>query len=64
MKKKDVVVGATYAVKVSGKIVPVRVYATHHAGGWYGLNTYTDREVRIRTAGRLRHRVVEREVAP
>lgn len=59
MRKADVVLGEVYWARVSGRVVPVKVCEAHHQGGWYGLNTETGREVRIRTAGRLRSRVVE-----
>jgi hypothetical protein len=48
----------TYQVKVSGKLVPVRI--THEitdGGGWYGLNTLTGRDIRIKTADRLKRSV-------
>lgn len=34
MKAKDVKIGETYAAKVSGRIVPVRITAEYSAGGW------------------------------
>jgi len=52
-------VGETYVVKVSGKLAPVRLTAEHHNGGWVGINTATKRDVRLRSAARLR-----RPVAP
>lgn len=59
MKSKDVRIGETYAVKVSGRICKVRVKrARLSGGGWIGLNTETGREVTIRTAARLRYRIV------
>jgi len=64
MKAKDVVIGETYVAKVSGRLVAVRIdrEAGGHCGrngrymfaGWYAVNTETGRDVRIRTAGRLR----------
>ncbi|HUT54383.1 MAG TPA: hypothetical protein VM658_13420 [bacterium] len=54
MKRKDVEVGRTYLVKVSGKLVPVRLEAEHPNGGWTGVNKETRRQVRVRTAARLR----------
>lgn len=54
MKKTDVEIGKTYAAKVSGKIVPVRILRTSRHGGWVAENTRTGREVRIRSAARLR----------
>jgi hypothetical protein len=57
MKKRDVTLGQVYAVKVSGAIQKVRVVAESPYGGWVGKNLATGREVRIRTAGRLRYPV-------
>jgi hypothetical protein len=54
MKTKDVKVGATYAVKVCGVVVPVRITAESRYGGWVGRSQKTGREVRIRSAARLR----------
>jgi len=54
MKRKDVQVGRTYLVKVSGRLVPVRLDAEHPRGGWTGTNKETRRQVRVRTAARLR----------
>ena len=57
MKTKDVVVGGTYAVRVSGYISPVLITGENPYGGWDGLNIQTMREVRIRSPQRLRHRI-------
>ena len=54
MKKNDIKVGATYIVKVSGTLTKVRITREHARGGWCGINLATGREVRIRTAARLR----------
>jgi hypothetical protein len=54
MKKKDVELGKIYTVKVSGRIVPVRILRLSPYGGWVGQNLITTREVHIKTAGRLR----------
>lgn len=54
MKLKDVVLGATYTVKVSGRLAPVRLETVSPYGGWVGRNTVTGREIRIRTAAKLR----------
>jgi hypothetical protein len=58
MRKNEILIGATYLAKVSGKIVPVRILGEAHYGGWTALNTTTGREVRIKTAARLR-RIVQ-----
>jgi allophanate hydrolase subunit 2 len=57
MKQADVVLGETYIVKVSGFLVPVVLESVSTYGGWNGRNTRTGREVRIRTAAKLRRRV-------
>lgn len=54
MKKSEVTLGKVYAVKVSGKIVPVRLDSESPYGGWNGTNLNTKREVRIRSAAKLR----------
>ena len=54
MKKRDIEIGQTYLAKVSGKLVPVRIISESPYGGWNAVNTTTGREVRIRSAARLR----------
>jgi hypothetical protein len=54
MKKSEVEVGKNYLVKVSGNLCSVKVTGESPYGGWIGRNTVTGREVRIRTAARLR----------
>ena len=54
MQKHNVKVGSTYIVKVSGTLAKVRITREHERGGWYGINLATGREIRIRTAARLR----------
>ena len=54
MKKSDVKIGERYVVKVSGTEVPVLLVAESSHGGWIGRSEKTGREVRIKTAGRLR----------
>jgi hypothetical protein len=56
MKKSDVVIGGLYVAKVSGKLTAVRIVAPSAYGGWDALNTDTGRQVRIKTAARLRRR--------
>ena len=57
MQKHNVKVGSTYIVKVSGTLAKVRITREHERGGWYGINLATGREIRIRTAARLRFEV-------
>ena len=54
MKMGEVQVGDQYAVKVSGKVVPVVIDEEHPNGGWVGTNQETNRQVRIKSARRLR----------
>jgi len=57
MQKDNVRIGKTYIVKVSGTLAKVRLTREHPRGGWYGTNLGTGREIRIRTAARLRSEV-------
>ena len=57
MQKHNIKVGSTYIVKVSGTLARVRITREHVRGGWYGTNLATGREIRIRTAARLRKEV-------
>ena len=56
MRKKDVRLGGTYAAKVSGRLVPVRIDGPYPYGngGWVATNLATGRDVVIRSAQRLR----------
>jgi hypothetical protein len=58
MKKDEVRVGATYSAKISDKVVPVRITEEKWTGdkhtGWIGVNTKTNRPVRIKSAAELR----------
>ena len=54
MKKDEVKVGGTYAAKVSGKVVQVRIDAENPHGGWDATNLATKKKVRIKSAQRLR----------
>lgn len=56
MKKKDVKVGGKYIAKISGYLVPVKIISESPYGGWVGKNPRTGREVRIKTAAKLRCR--------
>ena len=54
LKKAQVQIGSTYIVKVSGVLAKVRITAESPYGGWRGMNLASGREVRIRSAARLR----------
>jgi hypothetical protein len=62
VKKADVFVGGIYAVKISGQMSPVRLWRECYSGGWEGINLYTGRNVRIRSAGKLRNALTPRQV--
>jgi hypothetical protein len=47
-------IGLTYIVRVSGTLAKVRINGESPYGGWRGTNLATGREVRIRSAARLR----------
>jgi hypothetical protein len=65
MQKDNVHIGSTYIVKVSGTLAKVRITREHQRGGWYGSNLGTGREIRIRTAARLRKEVLlAQEISP
>jgi len=61
MKKADVKVGSVYAAKVSGKVVPVRIDAENPRGGWTGTNQATGKQVRIKSAQRLRYAMAKKD---
>lgn len=63
MKKDQVKIGGTYLAKVSDKVVPVRIDAvrpTSGGGGWDATNLSTNKQVRIKSAQRLRGPAPER----
>lgn len=57
MKKTEVEIGAVYVMKVSNKLVPVRIDRVSSFQGWTGTNLRTDREVQIRSARKLRRKL-------
>jgi hypothetical protein len=54
MKKNEVKVGGTYLAKVTDKVVSVRLDAEHPRGGWQATNLTTKKQIRIKSAQRLR----------
>ena len=54
MKKADVKVGGRYTAKVSDKVVVVRIDAENPHGGWDATNEATGKQVRVKSAQRLR----------
>ena len=57
MKKNQAIIGETYTAKVSGKITTIRLLRESPYGGWDAVNTATGREVRVKTAARLRRQL-------
>lgn len=58
MKKAQVRVGGRYLAKVSGGLAVVRITGESRYGGWDARNERTGKQVRIRSAQRLREEVV------
>jgi hypothetical protein len=56
MNAKQITIGGEYLVKVAGILTVVRIERAHEHGGWIARNVATGREVRIRTARRLRYK--------
>jgi hypothetical protein len=54
MKKSEVVIGRHYKCRVSGVITVVKILAESPYGGWTAKNIKTGREVRIKSAQKLR----------
>jgi len=54
MNSDDVKIGQTYMAIVSGRLVPVRIEAVHHAGGWRASNLASNRIIHIKSTRQLR----------
>ncbi len=54
VKKQQIVVGQTYLCKVGRQVTEVRVTGESRFGGWDAVNVKTGRNVRIKSAQRLR----------
>lgn len=54
MKKDDIKIGATYTAKVSDRVVPIRIDRENARGGWDATNLVTNKQIRIKSAQRLR----------
>lgn len=54
MKKDEIKVGGTYLAKVTDRVVPVRLDRENARGGWDATNLVTNKQVRIKSAQRLR----------
>lgn len=60
MTKSQIEIGKVYAAKVSGKIAPVVITGISQYGGWNARSKATGREIRIRSAAKLRYEMVQR----
>ena len=63
MKKTNVELGCCYLAKISGRLSPVRILDESVYGGWRGKNLRTQRDVRIRSAQKLRRVLTAEEAA-
>lgn len=59
MKKSEVRNGAYYIAKVSDRLAVVQITGESIYGGWNARNVQTGRDVRIKSAQRLRFEVVQ-----
>jgi hypothetical protein len=57
VKKAEVQIGKVYVAKVSNKLTKVRLDLECQYGGWLATNLATQRQVRIRSAAKLRREV-------
>lgn len=57
MKKADVKIGHQYTAKVSGKLAIVQILAESRFGGWDAKNLITHKNVRIKSAQKLRYAI-------
>jgi len=58
MKANEITIGGKYVAKISGKLTVVRITRESVYKGWDAVNVATGREVRIRTAAKLRRSAV------
>ena len=62
MLAREVKVGGTYWATVSAKRVRVRIDEANPTGkGWFATNLETNRQIRIRSGGRLTPRAEDRK---
>lgn len=57
MKVSEVQIGKTYTARITDRVVPVRLEAEHPSGGWRATNLATNKQVRIKSATKLREEV-------
>lgn len=61
MRKAEVSVGKVYAAKISNQLAPVRLDGESPYGGWSATNLATKRQVRIKSAAKLRFELEKRD---
>lgn len=54
MLKRQIKIGEKYNAKVSEKMTVVRILGVSRFGGWVAINENTGREIRIKSAAKLR----------
>jgi hypothetical protein len=59
MKKEDVHIGGRYTAKVTNKLVTVEILSESRFGGWDAKNLATGKQVRIKSAAKLRREVTK-----
>lgn len=59
MRKSEVRIGGVYVAKVSNSVTTVRLDSDNPYGGWFATNLATGRQVRIKTAARLRREAAD-----
>jgi len=59
MKNSEIQIGATYLVKVADNLAPVKLVREHPSGGWEGVSAKTGKTIRIKSAQRMRRRLVD-----
>ena len=57
MQKNEIELGKVYTARVTDKLVQVRIDAENRHGGWDATNLSTNKQVRIKSAQRLREAV-------
>lgn len=63
MLKKQINIGSVYVAKIyvakiSGRLVRVQINSVSNYGGWNATNLDTNRQIRIKSAAKLRKEVV------
>jgi hypothetical protein len=64
MQQDQVQIGKTYAAKVTDKLAPVRIDSENEHGGWNATNLRTNKQIRIKSAQRLRNEITVPEDDP